>query len=257
MTKKRSKSCTYHLRSSKATKRQNSKPHSASSVYRSSSSDNKKYNSTEPHCIFAGQETILATSSKHSHDAREKLVEIVDSSAAVHLASTLNCTLGKETVSLHLSNKPRQMERSRSSSYTKSFATQNERKQRAHSIIPVLPIHSSIAQSSTLSGSKNQREDVLSAFCTSALWSSVDHPNYGRLNNEMKKQQYKLEYSFYPPIQSNNHLSTITITSRSFDKMTYPPPPPPEIDPAATSASYNAYPTSGNLSSGKLRLFSQ
>ncbi|PWN33112.1 uncharacterized protein FA14DRAFT_157795 [Meira miltonrushii] len=282
MTKKRSKSCTYHLRSSssssssKATKRQNSKPHSASSVCRSNSSDKKKDTSSQSHCINAGQETSLATSSRHSHDARKEVVETVDSSAAAHLASTLTHTLGKKTVSLHRkssNNEQRQMERSTSSNgkdggssrkyTTVCLPSPNDRKQRAHSVIPVLPVHSSIAQAHVLRGSKNnQREDVLNAFCTSALWSSVDHPNCGRLN-QMKKQQQqqqqhynKLEYSFCPPIQSNsslsdNHLSTITISSQpSDDKMTYPPPPPPEIDPAATSASYGAYPTSGNLSSG-------
>jgi len=254
MTKKRSKSCTYHLRSSKATKRQNSKPHSASSICRSSSSDNKHDTTSEPQLNNAGPKISLATPSVHSQDAEEQVLGTVDSSAAAHLASPLTCTSGKKTVSLEQKSsntQQRQLERSTSSSskcgnsssssmYTSSNPdqTQNPRKQRAHSVIPVLPIHSSIAQARPTNGSNNQREDVLNAFCTSALWTSVDHPNCGRLN-QMKKQ-YKLEYSFCPPTDSiftstqslsNNHLSTITTTSsidsQSPSKMTYPPPPPP------------------------------
>ena len=278
MTRQGSKNCTYHLRSSKATKRQDSKPHSALSICFSSSSDNKHDTSQESHSGKFSQKISLATSLTHSLDATDGFLQNVDSSAAAHLASTLCCKSGSNTESMakNSSNEEqRQLCRSISSdgkgctsssisstSTGMPCPTQNDRQQRSNSVIPVLRLDSISAQDLASNGCNNQKEDVLNAFRTSALWSSVDHPNCGRLNES--KKHYKLEYSFCKPINdstftstqslSDNHLSTITISSldsQSNGKMTYPPPPPPEIDPAATSASYGAYPTSGNLSSGK------
>lgn len=278
MTNKGSKNCTYHLRSSKGTKRQNSKPQASLSICFSSSSDNKHDTSQESHSSEISQKISLATSSTHCQGARDELLQNVDSSAAAHLASTLSCMSGSNTVSMASNSskkEQRQLGRSISSdgkcgisssisstSTSVPYPNQKDHKQRGHSVIPVLRLDSDSAQDLVSNGSNNQKEDVSNAFRTSALWSSVDHPNCGRLNES--KKHYKLEYSFCKPINdstftstqslSDNHLSTITISSldsQSNGKMTYPPPPPPEIDPAATSASYGAYPTSGNLSSGK------
>lgn len=313
MTKSQSNSCTYHLRSNRlAAKRKDVKIDSASSSCPSNSSDSKNDTLSEPLCKKIDKNLSRSSFSWiHSQDAQRSLCKFGPSSAAasVHLASTLTCTKsdGKKktrdvTADLAQQNGIGQQTflfDQNSSSYSNIHSSpvviHKHRKQRAHSVIPVYPLHSSLAQSVRSNKYYHQREDELNAFCFSALCTSVDHPNScccyclnscnttTILQQSKKQQLYQVDYSFRLPIQSiftstqtplNDQLSTITFSSlehhlhhqqqhrqhhqqqqqrQSSDKMTYPPPPPPEIDPAATSASYGAYSTSGNLTSGELK----